>query len=345
MTRHAAFSPRLLALLLAGSAAPVFAQEYNPSWYLLPSINTMWPDSKWDVDGNRVGGGLRFGKPVSQSFDVQLGADYAWTGQEGRKYRQTIFGGDVLWMLSRKQWRPFLSVGAGGERDQLNNPAVLPGSKGDTSPYVSGGLGMQAFFNERWFAQADAKYVYGFLKKDNWNGQDSSGNWRFNLGIGLMFSVPPKPAPVVAPPPPAPTPEPAAPPPPPPPKFEKVTLEAAKTFEFNSAKLGPETPKLDEVVSTLQAQPEMPNIKVTGYTDRIGSDKYNMKLSQDRADAVKARLVEKGIPADKIEAVGMGKANPIVPCEGIKKRKALIECLAPNRRVELEPITIERKVE
>ena len=342
MTRHAAFTPRLLAMLLAGSALPAFAQQtYNPSGYILPSLNTMVPDDNWNADGARMGGGLRFGKPISQYFDIQLGGSTAWSAENSRQYRQYELGGDLMWMLSRSRFRPFLSVGGGAERDKVSAPIE---NLSKNAGYVSGGLGVQAFFNERWFGQVDARYVYGFVNKDFW-GFDNSGNWHFNFGLGYLFSVPPKPAPVAAAPAPEPAPAPAAPPPPPPPKFEKVTLEAEKTFEFNSAKLGPETPKLDEIVQALQSQPEVPNIKITGYTDRIGSDKYNMKLSQDRADAVKARLVEKGIPAEKIEAVGMGKANPIVPCDGIKKRKALIECLAPNRRVELEPVTIERKVE
>ncbi len=345
MKRHAAFSPRLLALLLAGPTLPAFAQQtYNPSWYLLPSINTMWPDNEWNTDGNRVGGGVRIGKPISQHFDVQLGGDYAWSAEEDRKYRQTLFGGDVLWMLSRRQWRPFLSIGAGGARDQQSSNLT---SHGETVPYVSGGVGLQAFFSERWFGQIDGRYVYSFLDKEDWAfRRDDAGDWRLNLGIGYLFSAPPKPVPVIAAaPPPAPEPAPVPPPPPPQPKFEKVTLEAERTFEFNSAKLGPGMGKLEEIANTLKAQPDIPNIRVTGHTDRIGSDRYNMKLSQERADAVKARLVELGIPAEKIEARGMGKTNPLVPCEGIKKRKALIECLAPNRRVEVEPITIERQVQ
>ncbi len=346
MTRHIALSPRLLALLLAGSTLPAAAQQtYNPSWYLLPSANTMVPDDEWQTDGARVGGGIRLGKPLSQHFETQFGVDYAWTAEGDRKYRQTIFGADILWMLSRKQWRPFLSVGAGGERDQVSGNIT---SHGETSPYVSGGAGLQAVFGERWFGQLDAKYVYGFLDKDKWDSRrDDSANWRFNLGIGYMFSVPPKPAPVAAQtaePAPA-LAQPAPPPPPPAPTFEKVTLEAERLFDFNKATLGPDTPKLDAIAASLKAQADIPQIKVVGYTDRIGSDTYNRKLSQARADAVKARLVELGIPAEKIEAVGMGKANPVVPCDGIKKRAALIECLAPNRRVEVEPIMIERKVE
>lgn len=80
-------------------------------------------------------------------------------------------------------------------------------------------------------------------------------------------------------------------------------------------------------------------ITVIGYTDRIGSDKYNLKLSQRRADVVKAYLIEQGA-TQRIEATGKGKADPVVSCDTVKgkangKNKALIACLKDNRRTTL----------
>ncbi len=81
-------------------------------------------------------------------------------------------------------------------------------------------------------------------------------------------------------------------------------------------------------------------IIVTGHTDRIGSKPANMKLSLHRADVVKDYLVESaGIPADKISARGAGESNPLTKpgeCEGNKATKKLVECLAPDRRVEVD---------
>ena len=81
-------------------------------------------------------------------------------------------------------------------------------------------------------------------------------------------------------------------------------------------------------------------VLVTGHTDRIGSQAYNQKLSERRANAVRDYLVSKGVARDKIETLGMGKTQPVpgVVCNQAypKERKALIECLAPNRRVEVE---------
>jgi len=78
-------------------------------------------------------------------------------------------------------------------------------------------------------------------------------------------------------------------------------------------------------------------VLVTGHTDRIGSQAYNQKLSERRADAVRNYLVSKGVPRDKIETLGMGKTQPVpgVVCN-MKAMKELIACLAPNRRVEVE---------
>ena len=78
-------------------------------------------------------------------------------------------------------------------------------------------------------------------------------------------------------------------------------------------------------------------VLVTGHTDPIGSQAYNQKLSERRADAVRDYLVSKGVPKDKIETLGMGKTQPVpgVVCN-MKAMKELIACLAPNRRVEVE---------
>ena len=76
---------------------------------------------------------------------------------------------------------------------------------------------------------------------------------------------------------------------------------------------------------------------MTGHTDRLGTDAHNQPLSLRRADAVRDYLVSKGVPRDKIETIGMGEKQPLpgVVCDQ-KNQKALIECLAPNRRVEVE---------
>ncbi len=120
---------------------------------------------------------------------------------------------------------------------------------------------------------------------------------------------------------------------------EKIALSADQLFDFDKAVLRPKGKEtLDELVSKLEGV-NYDTIVVIGYADRLGTDAYNKKLSERRAASVKSYLVkEKGIPAESIFTDGKGEANPVTgdTCKGNKKTRALIECLQPDRRVEVE---------
>ena len=130
-----------------------------------------------------------------------------------------------------------------------------------------------------------------------------------------------------------------APAPPPAPQVQKITLASKALFDFDKAVLKPEGKAAidSEIISKLSSVQKLELVLVTGHTDRIGSQQYNQRLSERRADAVRDYLVSKGVPRDKIETLGMGKTQPVpgVVCDQ-KALKALIACLAPNRRVEVE---------
>jgi OOP family OmpA-OmpF porin len=170
--------------------------------------------------------------------------------------------------------------------------------------------------------------------------------------LGACVTEPEKPAPQPAPvAKPAAAPQPQAVPAPPPvqaakpePKPEApkkpaiVNLASTELFEFNKAVLTKEARvKLDsEVVAKLGDLRDVKYIIVNGHADRLGSNEYNQKLSEKRADAVRAYLVSKGVGADKVETLGFGKTLPVKSCPDQKERKGLIECLSPNRRVVVE---------
>ncbi len=150
----------------------------------------------------------------------------------------------------------------------------------------------------------------------------------------------PAPAPVAAAP--APAPEPVAAPAPAPAPVaaapERITLDAETLFGLNKSELRPAGKDALKGLAAHLNSVDYKSVKVMGYTDRLGSDAYNKKLSQRRAESVKAYLVEQGVPASKISAVGMGKADPVTKdsCKGKKATKKLVQCLQPDRRVVVE---------
>ena len=140
-------------------------------------------------------------------------------------------------------------------------------------------------------------------------------NGMLSLGVSYRFGQEDA-APVVAPAP-APAPEVAT---------KHFTLKSDVLFNFNKATLKPEGQQaLDQLYTQLSnMDPKDGSAAVLGYTDRIGSE----------ADYLGA----KGIPAGNISARGMGESNPVTgnTCDNVKARAALIDCLAPDRRVEIE---------
>ncbi|ANJ66765.1 hypothetical protein A9404_04680 [Halothiobacillus diazotrophicus] len=115
--------------------------------------------------------------------------------------------------------------------------------------------------------------------------------------------------------------------PPPAPEMKTVTLTADTYFDFDKYNLKPAGKQaLDKLISEMGSMNSIAKIKVVGYTDSIGTEKYNLGLSQRRAKTVATYLTAHNIPADKIETVGMGEADPVAS----NKTKA---GRAKNRRV------------
>jgi OOP family OmpA-OmpF porin len=116
-----------------------------------------------------------------------------------------------------------------------------------------------------------------------------------------------------------------------------VTLGSDQAFAFNKAVLSSAAKKRidDEVLPKLASCSKIDVILITGHTDRFGTQQYNQKLSEKRADMVAAYLKSKGVAAN-ITTSGAGKSQPVKSCDGKLPRKKLVSCLAPNRRVTIE---------
>ncbi|MBK5280103.1 MAG: OmpA family protein [Bacteroidia bacterium] len=108
--------------------------------------------------------------------------------------------------------------------------------------------------------------------------------------------------------------------------IERVTLHFA--FEFNSAELDEPTENFLEELTTTLKENESLKLKIDGHTDNVGSDKFNLRLSQKRADAVKQHLIKSGIHPERLLSEGKGMHKPL-------NQNLTDEERAKNRRVEL----------
>ncbi|MGL5609641.1 MAG: OmpA family protein, partial [Aeromonas veronii] len=212
---------------------------------------------------------------------------------------------------------------------------------GDDNLAPLAGLGVTARLHEWVDLQARYRYIVR-VGDDPDNGKANSGTQRWvsdistatlELVIHPNRSQPkeaaPTPAPVVVPPPPA---EPEV-------VDQTFNLSSDVLFAFGKADLKQEgMSALDDLYQQIvDVQPKDGSAVVMGYTDRIGSDANNQRLSEARAQTVADFLISKGLPADKVSIQGNGASNPVTgnQCDAIKAKAALIDCLGPDRRVEV----------
>jgi len=108
-------------------------------------------------------------------------------------------------------------------------------------------------------------------------------------------------------------------------------------FDFNKSTLNEkEKHKLNEVSKMIVDSKEVESVDIVGYADQIGKPSYNKALSKRRADTVKAYLASRGLKTHKVRVEGLGETNSVTHCDSKMDRKDLINCLAADRRVEIE---------
>ncbi|MDY6467129.1 OmpA family protein [Acinetobacter faecalis] len=129
---------------------------------------------------------------------------------------------------------------------------------------------------------------------------------------------------------------------------ETIQLSADALFKFDKARINDLLPKgkleLDTLIAKLKSHYGIvKQINITGHTDRLGSEQYNLKLGMERAETIRSYLLSKGIQTD-FNISSKGKLQPVTTnCTDIKGREALKACLQPDRRVSLDIIGIKNK--
>lgn len=324
------------------------------------------------MDSDRTGTGYKLGLGYQMSrnwaveggyFDLGKFSSSGTTTPAGTVSEQLRVQGLNLDLVAKlpmgERWAALARIGGvyGRTRIDFNGSGAVPANLQDASVRGKGykaGVGLQYAISSTLAIQAEAERYRVY------DGVGGKGNVNLiSVGLVLPFSRPPTPsrpvaavqpmppspppAPIVVPPPPPAEPVRTAPPPPAPPPMpvpQRVSFSAESLFGFDLAVISADgRSALDGFVSKLQGT-SYSQIAVEGHTDRLGTDQYNMKLSQRRADAVKSYLVTNGgIDSAKISARGLGETKPVTQpndCKGNKATKALIACLQPDRRVDLE---------
>ena len=351
-----------------GAAAETTGSFANPNysnWYIVPRIGVAIGDSSRQVQADPIGGlGVGFWVNPHFTLDVEAtgdNADYKDSSIRAGKQWETL-GLDVAaryyFMDPSSQWRPYLMGGVGmwrhaavsGELAQAGGACgcLGPQSGSGWGPGATVGVGVLYNVSDRIALRGEiAARYYRDTTSAQLAGLAGPGlphtygpkQWLDSMAtIGLVINMghaapPPPPA--------APPPPPAAPPPPPPPQNVVIDLRGVN-FKFDRPKkgehnIGPTLKPpaadslaiLDQAVDTLNRYPQV-KIEIDGYTDSVGSDKYNQGLSERRANIVDQYLTSHGIDSSRITAVkGFGKTNPVDTNKTAAGRQR-------NRRVEFK---------
>ena len=325
--------PIWIALALATTAAQ--AAPVN-DWYIgagggwasAHDIDDFGQDASSDADAFLGYGGYNF----TENLGAELG--YLSTGDWDIAGTDFSSQGATLSVIGRLPLGDIFSVFAEGG-GYIYHVDSINGGDDNLAPLA--GLGLTARLTDWIDIQARYRYLVR-VGDDADNDKINSGTTRWVSDISTAtielvlhpnrtVAVAAVAAPIVAPPP---APEPVD---------QTFNLSSDVLFAFGKADLKPEGMQaLESLYQQISdVRPKDGNALVMGYTDRIGSDANNQALSEARASTVANFLIGKGLPADKVSIQGNGESNPVTgnQCDAVKARAELINCLAPDRRVEV----------
>lgn len=328
--------PVWIALALASTGAqavPVhdWYAGVGGGWAIAHDLNDFSQDVSKDATALSLFGGYNF----TENLGAEIG--YLSTGDWDISGHDFNSKGATMSVIGRLPLSEMFSVFAEGGGYIYHVESV---NGGDDNLAPLAGLGLTARLHDWVDLQARYRYIVR-VGDDPDNGKANSGTqrWVSDVSTATLELVihPNRSQPAAA----APTPAPVVVPPPVEPEVVDQTfnLSSDVLFAFGKADLKPEgMSALDALYQQIvDVQPKDGSAVVMGYTDRIGSDANNQTLSEARAKTVADFLIGKGLPADKVSIQGNGESNPVTgnQCDAIKAKAALIDCLGPDRRVEV----------
>ena len=279
-------------------------------------------DSSRDLsNGNLLGGSVGY----FLTDDVQLALSYGEyhdmrsendTGNKNIKGNLAALDAVYNFGTPGVGLRPFVSAGFAHQ-----NISNVPDRTGrDHSTFANVGTGVKYYFTENFFAKASVDGMY--------NIDADEAEWMAGVGVGLNFGGGARQVAAVEP-----TPEPAPAPivdtePEPAPELVRVELDVK--FDFDKSRVREESySDIKNLADFMQQYPQT-STTVEGHTDSVGTDQYNQRLSERRAEAVRNVLVnEYGVEGGRVNSVGYGESRPVADNSTEEGRQI-------NRRVEAE---------
>jgi OOP family OmpA-OmpF porin len=321
----------LVAAGLAALSGGALAETLDERVYLNFGLSYTFNDDDRDVSPveveNAPGGFIGIGKAINDWLNLELNlkgqhADLDGAGGSWKQYGASV---DGLFFFNRNPaFAPFAVLGAGALHNDLS------GVDESTSPVVEAGLGfMHDVDDDGAKLRVEARHRWDFADIDIPGGDSTYNDWILMAGVTIPIGPRPQSAPEPRPvvtmaeptPPPAPAPAPA-------PVTETVVLKGVN-FCFDCDALSDEAQSiLDRDAMAIVKHHPNATFEVAGHTDAVGSDAYNQKLSQRRANNVRAYLVQQGVEPSRMIAVGYGESQPVADNSTEAGR-------AENRRVEL----------
>ena len=327
--------------------------SYDNRWYIAPTVGGYYNDTDRNTNSRQFYYGLGFGTFISPNISIDAFVDRTkreidnGPANGGGHNANNSWASNAYGIAGRfyygdwNAWRPYLLAGVMADQH-------ISSLDHGFAPAVELGVGISKTVTDSTDVRLEAGYRYDFDDSSQ-PSKNGYGDEFLGLSIVSRFGAPAVAA-VAAPPP----------PPPPPPEVkcpnvppgtivgpdgcpQKVVIDLrGVNFKFDRPKKGetdiaktlavPTSDSisiLDQAVDTLQRYPQV-HVTVAGYTDGIGGDEYNQKLSERRAQIVYSYLTSHGIDASRLEGpIGHGKNDPIGDNSTDAGR-------AQNRRTELQ---------